>query len=469
MSQTINVDTDIGPSELEGMLNFIQDYYVVHHPRDITEHNIATVDQTKVLSFTVSRPDVKTITVEILALKPIQVKFIPPMKGAPSPRSIDQLRAEIETLIKLYEESLRRTTVYFAGVVGERVTEVPPRRRQERGGGGLLTETMMLLNVAFLLSSILLWYVIGSWTPLVLLGVQVILVLNSDKLVMRMGAFPVSKEEHDVQLFEYRLSAEEIGGLIGTYSRAVLRRIQGDILERTLSVGKSLDQNVVAEAFAKYGVNPQPEKVRIKTVNVYRLVETAAQRFNLPIPKITISSTMLPNAAASGPGPRRGVILLTIGLLLRLRDDEVLSIVGHEFSHIKGRDPLALFFLTALQYTIQVYLLYSSFMFFILGLVTVYFIAKFFEAKCDLESSHIIGQPKILAESLRKIGFRRLFMERVYANRFQGWIGLDAHPPIYFRVKRLEKLNLSKEERHPFIRSVWDCIVGFFSAIKPIR
>jgi hypothetical protein len=58
-----------------------------------------------------------------------------------------------------------------------------------------------------------------------------------------------------------------------------------------------------------------PENLSTKTVNVYKLVRTAAEKFNLPLPKIVISNTMLPNAAASGPSPKHGVVLITTGLL----------------------------------------------------------------------------------------------------------------------------------------------------------
>jgi heat shock protein HtpX len=75
-----------------------------------------------------------------------------------------------------------------------------------------------------------------------------------------------------------------------------------------------------------------------------------------------------------------------------------------------------------------------------------------------------MGKPKILGEALEKIGFRRLLYERVPSYRFQEWIGLDPHPPIYFRVSRLEKLKSPVEIRHPLIQSAKDVINGFLAS-----
>lgn len=90
----------------------------------------------------------------------------------------------------------------------------------------------------------------------------------------------------------------------------------------------------------------------------------------------------MPNAAASDPYPSRGVILVTTGLLVQLEEKELLSVIGHEFSHLKGRDPLILFFLASMEYLLRFYvfwpLLYVlGYFYLLLALGIVYFIAKF--------------------------------------------------------------------------------------------
>jgi heat shock protein HtpX len=140
---------------------------------------------------------------------------------------------------------------------------------------------------------------------------------------------------------------------------------------------------------------------------------------------------MIPNAAASGPSPSRGVVLITTGLLVQLEEDEIISVLGHEFGHLKGRDPLWLYGLTSAEFLFRFYVLFPlfpyifySFLFFIyfwLVMAVIYFIAKFFEARADLISAIVIGQPDVLAEALEKIGFRRLLYERAPSFRIQEW------------------------------------------------
>jgi len=94
-------------------------------------------------------------------------------------------------------------------------------------------------------------------------------------------------------------------------------------------------------------------------------------------------------------------------------------------------------------------------------MVVIFFIAKFFEARADLVSAIMVGQPEVLAGALEKIGFQRLLYERTSSNRLQEWLGLDPHPPIYFRVNRLAKLQEAEKIKHPLIQSIKDVWSGF--------
>jgi heat shock protein HtpX len=184
---------------------------------------------------------------------------------------------------------------------------------------------------------------------------------------------------------------------------------------------------------------------------------------------------MVPNAAASGPSPSRGVVLITTGILVQLEENEIMSVLGHEFGHLKGRDPLILFGLTSAEFLFRFYVLFpifpfifSSFLFFVYFwavMVVIFFIAKFFEARADLVSAIKVGQPQVLADALEKIGFQRLLYERVPSFRLQEWLGLDAHPPIYFRVSRLEELKVPVRIKHPLIQSIRDVTSGFIKSL----
>ncbi len=202
---------------------------------------------------------------------------------------------------------------------------------------------------------------------------------------------------------------------------------------------------------------------------MFDLVKKAAEPFHAPLPKIIISNSLAPNAAASGVSFRRGVLLLTGGILTALDEEELVSVIGHELGHLKGRDPLFLFGIVSGEFLLRVTVLFPLFLFspilyLIIVMFAIFFVAKFFEARADLLSVMIIGKPKVLAESLRKIGAQRLEVEK--ASKLSSWLRWDTHPPLYFRIERLEAMSTPVVVRHPLLESAKDMIRGFRSAFR---
>jgi len=99
----------------------------------------------------------------------------------------------------------------------------------------------------------------------------------------------------------------------------------------------------------------------------------------------------------------------------------------------------------------------------------VYFFGKFLEGRADLDSAKVIGQPKVMAQALRKIGFPRLFPlykreAQFKSYRFLEWLRLDPHPPIYFRIQRLEEIKEPEKIKNTFWRSIKDNLKALLSA-----
>jgi heat shock protein HtpX len=253
-----------------------------------------------------------------------------------------------------------------------------------------------------------------------------------------------------------------------------LIKIKSEIYEKTLAVGKAIDCETAAAVLSRHGFKCLRENMLTKTINVYELVKSAAEKFGLSVPKIAVANTIVPNAAAAGPSPSRGVTLLTTGLLVQLEEDEILNVVGHELSHLRARDPLILFGLTAAEYLLRFYVflnfffvnIFFGYLYLFFALTVVFFVAKFFEGRADLDAAVRIGQPKVLAEALRKIGFSKLQFARIPSYRLQSWIRWDPHPPTYFRVARLEKLDDPEKVQHPLLQSIKDNIQGFHESLS---
>jgi len=341
-------------------------------------------------------------------------------------------------------------------------------------------ETQILFFVVFIVLGTGLFLIVYAYyprwfwiAPLALIAVQFIFVFYSNKIIGRTGDWKITQDNPTIHFLEYHLPVGALGTLddLKQTPPEQLAAIKKEIYEEILQKHGEIDCSQAERVFNKYNVSCQEGNLSAKKINVYEIVKKVADKFNYKVPSIVVSNTMVPNAAASGPSPRRGIVLITTGLLAQLDAPEIESVLGHEFGHLKGRDPLILYGLTSAEFLFRFYVLFAlfpviflSFLFFIYFwaiMTLIFFIAKFFEARADLISAIMIGHPKVLAESLEKIGFQRLLFERTPGFRLQEWVGLDSHPPIYFRVERLEKLQEPVVIKHPLIQSMREVLRGF--------
>lgn len=480
ITQTFQVDTEVAPSQVKVLLSIIRQFYThayrLAKPWYFTNIEERTVDHDRVLTLTLHEPNRGWyITLEAVAQKPIGVRMTYNDPAIP-PLILERIGEDMVIAVQMAEEEIRKRTLYFAWVEGEEIAPERVLTQRRRSINKLFSSNMLLIYLIFLGLNFLLFGVFGPYAPIMMICLQFVFLLLSDRIIMRMGEWTITEANPRIHLLQYHIPTENYLGFIQRHGKDLLK-IKKEIYERTLAVGEEIDCPSAEAVFIKYGIQCEPDSMSTKVVNVHRLVKSAAERFGLKFPKISISNTMLPNAAATGPSPSRGVVLLTTGLLVQLEEDEILAIIGHEMSHLNGRDPLILFALTAFEYLLRVYVLWSipiigaliiyfPFLYIMLAMGVVYFIMKFFEARADLESVIKMGQPKVLAEALRKIGFRRIPFERMPSYKLQSWTVLDPHPPISFRIERLEKLKTPIKEEHPLIRSAKDVIDGFRKALR---
>lgn len=73
---------------------------------------------------------------------------------------------------------------------------------------------------------------------------------------------------------------------------------------------------------------------------LYKMVADLANRAGLPMPKVCIIESPLPNAFATGRSPSKGAVAVTTGIMQILDKDELAGVVAHELAHIKNRDTL---------------------------------------------------------------------------------------------------------------------------------
>jgi len=471
---SFSINTEVTPAYYEELIKYTYQNYVLPNGKRFTNVSQSSFDGTYVLSFTALDPNGKWhVNVEMKTGKPIQITMQRSDAGVPQ-AVLDRLREDLIIFIQYFEEMLRRSTLYFAWVEGKEVVPEKSPFRRARLIERILFGNILLLLMIMIIISIVLFLVIDYYAALVLVAGQFLIVIFADKLIGTMADWTVTEQNAKVHILQYHLPAQERLQFQQKYPREKLLQMKKEIYDKTIALGKPVECETAREVMAKHGLECSPENMGTKTVNVYQLVQETTDKFNLHVPKIALSNTMVPNAAASGPSPSHGIVLITTGLLVQLEKKEIRTVLGHELSHLKSRDPFVLSGIVSAEYLFRVFVLVNYFpvfltyfgLFYILFILfAIYFVAKFFEARADLESAIKIGNPKVLAEALRKIGFRRLRFERSRAYRLQEWITWNPHPPLYFRIARLEKMEKTPiEVKHTLIQSAKDCIRGFFAA-----
>jgi heat shock protein HtpX len=224
---------------------------------------------------------------------------------------------------------------------------------------------------------------------------------------------------------------------------------------------------------------------RKENKRVYNLVENLCMSQGMTTPKINIIEDDSLNAFASGINNRTYTVSLSRGIINKLDDEELESVIAHELSHIRNRDVrllivsivfvgifamLAEIAVRSLRYAprrssrdskngggvvviILIALVVAAIGYFFSSLMR-FAISRDREYLADAGSAEMTRKPQALASALRKISadpdieavtrddVAQLFIEHPHKkkNAFAGIAGLFAtHPPIEKRIKILEQ------------------------------
>ncbi len=73
---------------------------------------------------------------------------------------------------------------------------------------------------------------------------------------------------------------------------------------------------------------------------LYGIVKKLATLADMPMPKVYIVHTSMPNAFATGRDPKHAAVAATTGILDILSTEELEGVLAHEMAHVKNRDTL---------------------------------------------------------------------------------------------------------------------------------
>jgi heat shock protein HtpX len=212
---------------------------------------------------------------------------------------------------------------------------------------------------------------------------------------------------------------------------------------------------------------------------LHQTVEKLCREADLPLPRIAIMQSPVPNAFATGRSPKHAVVACTDSIMRLLNKDELEAVLAHELSHVKNRDILTMtmasfiamiasmimqsFFFSAMfggrnregsGGTIIIWIV--SIVVYAVSTLLILALSRYREFAADRGSALITKNPKALMSALSKISGR---MDTVpseakakveAANAFfiipaisgRSFMELlSTHPPLEKRIANLEKIE----------------------------
>ena len=122
-----------------------------------------------------------------------------------------------------------------------------------------------------------------------------------------------------------------VGGSFGGTSGATVMLL--------ISLGMNLFSYWFSAPMVLRAYNAQ-EVTREEAPELYGMVEQLAANAHLPMPKLCIINSDVPNAFATGRNPSHAAVAVTTGIMRVLDYNELSGVLGHELTHVKNRDIL---------------------------------------------------------------------------------------------------------------------------------
>ncbi len=214
-----------------------------------------------------------------------------------------------------------------------------------------------------------------------------------------------------------------IGILYGIFAYVMMRLGVPLTFVAVIVLGLAIFQYFMSDRLVMMSTGAQ-EVSEDDAPELHAMIRDLADRYGMPMPKVAIINSSMPNAFATGRNPDNALVAVTTGILQRLTRRELRAVLGHELAHVANRDMKVLaisnFFVTLTSFLMTMFFFNMLFgrrgggsaplLIAYLVTILVYFVGKLLvlaltryrEYGADHTGAEISGDPGGLADALEK-------------------------------------------------------------------
>ncbi|MDD1658157.1 MAG: zinc metalloprotease HtpX [Methanomicrobiales archaeon] len=211
---------------------------------------------------------------------------------------------------------------------------------------------------------------------------------------------------------------------------------------------------------------------------LHEMVAKLAAEAEIPMPKVAVMQTPVPNAFATGRSPSHAVVAVTDSIVRLLTPKELEAVLAHELAHVKNRDMLVLTigsFMAMLASIIMQNAIFLSLgggrreggnpwiiawiaaiAVWIISTLLIRSLSRYREFAADRGSAYLTGRPRDLISALHKISGRMDYLPPEPKRQVEGANAFfiipalsgntlmelfSTHPPLEKRVAALEQVE----------------------------
>jgi len=214
--------------------------------------------------------------------------------------------------------------------------------------------------------------------------------------------------------------------------------------------------------------------------DLHGIIERLCIQANVPMPRVAIADTPMPNAFAVGRSPSTATVCVTTGLQQMLEPGELEAVLAHELTHVLNRDVMlmtvASFFASVAAFIVQTGFLFGgvggdrddngpsfavvvlvSGLVYVISFVLIQALSRYREYAADRGSAIITGRPSALISALMKISNRMDLIPQRDLRAASGELAafyifppkanesiaslFSTHPPLEARIAALQRLE----------------------------